>query len=108
MGIANANYGFIMVDTGANGRVSDGGIFSNTLFYKNFQKNKLKIPKPDYILGISEKLPYIFVAYDAFPLSNNLMKLYPHRNLSKEKRIFNNRLSRARRIIENTFGILAS
>jgi len=108
MAIANANYEFIMVDIGSNGRVSDAGVFSNTLFYKNFKENKLKIPEPDYLPGISDKFPYVFVADDAFPLSNNLMKPYPHRNLSKEKRIFNYRLSRARRIIENTFGILAS
>lgn len=59
MGIANANYEFMMVHIGANGRVSDGGIFSNTLFYKNFQESKLKIPEPDYIPGISDKLPYV-------------------------------------------------
>lgn len=76
--------------------------------YENIQENKLKIPEPDYLPGISDKLPYVFVADDAFLFSNYLMKPYPHRNLSKEKRIFNYRLSRARRIIENTFGILAS
>lgn len=108
MAIANANYEFIMVDIGANGRVSDAGVFSNTVFYKNFLEKKLNIPEPDYLPGINEKFPYVFVADDAFPLSNNLMKPYPQRNLSKEKRIFNYRLSRARRIIENTFGILAS
>lgn len=108
MAIANANYEFIMVDIGTNGRVSDAGVFSNTLFYKNFQERKLKIPESDYLPGISDKFPYVFVADDAFPLSNNLMKPYPYRNLSKEKRIFNYRLSRARRIIENIFGILAS
>lgn len=108
MAIANANYEFIMVDIGANGRVSDGGVFSNSSFYKNFQEKKIKIPEPDYLPGFNCKLPYVFVADDAFPLSNNLMKPYPQRNLSRDKRIFNYRLSRARRIIENTFGILAS
>jgi len=44
MAIANADYEFIMVDIGSNGRVSDAGVFSNTLFYKNFQEKKLKIP----------------------------------------------------------------
>jgi len=44
--IANANYEFIMVDIGANGRVSDGGVFSNTVFYKNFLEKKLNIPEP--------------------------------------------------------------
>lgn len=59
--------------------------------------------------GRQKSVPYIMVGDDAFPLSIHMMKPYSgnHAKGSKE-RIFNYRLSRARRISENVFGILAS
>lgn len=53
-------------------------------------------------------MPYVFVGDDAFPLMENLMKPFSKRNLTTEEIIYNYKVSRSRRIIENAFGILAS
>jgi len=105
MGIADADYCFIYADVGCQGRISDGGVFRNTSFYKKLQQNKIEIPVEESLPGKTMKVPYIFVADDVFPLTN-IMK--PFRVFKKKERIFNYRLSRARRIIENTFGIMSS
>ena len=64
---------------------------------------------PDECLKDTETLfPYFFAADDAFPLQRDIIKPYPFRNLGVTKRIFNYRLSRARRVVENAFGILAN
>ena len=52
--------------------------------------------------------PYVFLADDAFGLKTYMMKPYPGSNLQENETIFKYRLSRGRRVIENTFGIAAS
>eukprot|EP00795_Rhopilema_esculentum_P003927 gene3927-15253_t len=55
-----------------------------------------------------EEVPFVFVADNAFPLSNIYMKPYPENGSTDRKRVFNYRLSRFRRVTENAFGILTS
>lgn len=108
MGICDAKYRFLYIDVGANGRISDGGVFRNCSFYRAMCENKLNFPAPSVLPGRDVLMPYVLVADDAFALGTNLMKPYAMRNLTAIQRIFNYRLSRARRMIENTFGILSS
>lgn len=58
--------------------------------------------------GISIEIPYFLLGDDAYPLKINIMKPYSKRGLSKEERIYNYRHIRARRCVENTFGIMVS
>lgn len=69
----------------------------------------MKIPKPVPISNNGENFPYVIVGDEAFPLKTYLLRPYPGKqNVQYDKRIFNYRLSRARRTIENSFGILAN
>lgn len=43
-----------------------------------------------------------------FPLTTHILKPYKKRHLTIEEKIVNYRLPRARRIVENAFGILAA
>ena len=101
MGGCNANYEFILVDVGDTGRNSDLGVLAN-------KTNSLNIPGSEEIPHTGMAFPYVLVADEAFPLKTNIMKPYPQEILQIKERIFNYRLSRARRIIENSFGILAA
>ena len=69
---------------------------------------RMNLPKPGLLPYSSLPCPYVFVADDAFPMTESIMKPYGGRDISLKKRIFNYRLSRARRTVENAFGILAS
>lgn len=108
MAIANANYEFIYCDIGTNGRISDGGVTENTRFMQNLKANKLNLPEPEIVVPGEPPLNYVFVGDEAFAMRHDFLKPYNQRELDYQKRIFNYRLSRARRIIENSFGILAN
>lgn len=109
MAVVNANYEFIMLHVGTNGRVSDGGVFQDSNFYQKLVHGNLNLPDATSIPNENQYvLPYTFIGDQAFPLMANLMKPYPDKHITREEKIFNYRLSRARRVVENAFGILAS
>ena len=105
----NHRYEFTIVDIGAYGSESDGGIFARSNFGKALDEGRLNLPVEEPNLLFTDiKLPYYFVGDGAFKMTRNLMRPCPGHHLQRNKRIFNYRLSRARRCIENAFGILAA
>ncbi|KAK5643399.1 hypothetical protein RI129_007244 [Pyrocoelia pectoralis] len=110
MATCDAHYKFTMVDIGAMGVQSDGGIFAASEIGQRLMNGSLIIPEPQPLPGELEEMPFCFVGDEAFPLKPNLMRPFPggRQELPLCKKIFNYRLSRARRMIENTFGILVA
>lgn len=110
MALVDANYNFHYIDVGTNGRVSDGGVFASSALYKALfsETNNLNLPEDKTLPGRNRPVPHMIVADAAFPLSDKILKPYPFRNMTHDQRIFNYRLSRVRRVVENAFGILAN
>lgn len=108
MAVADHLYRFTLVDIGAYGGNSDGGIFNECEIGTNLNNNGLNLPEEKINLPGSNLKTYIyFVADDAFKLSKNIMKPYSSKDLTYKQKICNYRLSRARRTVESAFGIFS-
>lgn len=109
MALVDSKYNFIFADIGGQGRISDGGIFRNTLLWDMICNNTLNLPPPHPLPGSDFDMPYVFLADGAFALHRHIMKPYPgNHHRDSPERVFNKKLSRSRVIVENTFGILSS
>lgn len=109
MALVDSQYNFLYVNIGCQGRISDGGVFKNSTLCKQIESKALNLPEPSPLSIGRTQIPYFIVADEAFPLSENIMKVYSGiHNKGTKERIFNYRLCRARRVVENAFGILSS
>ena len=108
MGLVDADYRFLWVHVGAEGAASDAGIFNRSSREPDLREGRLGFPPPEPLPNDDHDVPYFFIGDDAFPLRTYLVKPFSHRNLTHDERIFNYRCCRARRVVENAFGILAN
>ncbi|XP_023222917.1 protein ALP1-like [Centruroides sculpturatus] len=108
MAIVRADLSFIYVDAGTNGRQSDSSIWNASNLKKAIDDGKLNFPPDSPLQSGGQPIPYVFVTDEGIGMSSRVMRPYPMKQLTAEKSIFNYRLSRARRVVENAFGVLSS
>lgn len=110
MAVSDANGNFCAVDVGDYGRNSDGSVFKHSSFGRLLANEQLNLPSTSTLPNDegTYEFPYYFVADAAFPLCHRIMRPYPTPGQDMKKRIFNYRLSRARRTVECSFGMLTS
>jgi hypothetical protein len=108
LALVDADYKFMWIDIGANGSTSDCAVFNSSELKDALDDGTLGLLPAEPLPGDDRPMPYFLVGDDAFALSTYMMKPFAHKRQTVDERIFNYRLSRARRIVENAFGILSN
>lgn len=109
MAVVDSEYCFVVIDVGAYGREGDSTVFKESPFGQKLYSEELDLPTPVCLPNATDSpQPFVFVADEAFGLHKNLLRPFPGRGLTERRRTFNYRLSRARRLVECAFGILAN
>ena len=111
MALVDGDYKFLWVDVGSNGASSDAQIYNDCELKEMLDAGDLGVPPAAQLPGADDNdidVPYFFIGDDAFALRTTMMKPYSRRHLDRDELTFNYRLSRARRIVENAFGILVN
>ena len=89
MGVAGLNYEVVYADVGTNGRISDGGVWNKCSLMKSMENGTQNIPDLKPLPFSTEPVPYVLVGDDKFALRPHMLKPFPRRNLTIEKRIYN-------------------
>ena len=106
LALVDADYKFLWVNAGDSGSSSDAQIFNRSKLKRRIENETLGLPPPETLGSGVPNLHYFLLGDDAFALMSWLVKPYSRRQLTREERIANYRISRGRRVVENSFGIL--
>ncbi|XP_074034666.1 uncharacterized protein [Leptinotarsa decemlineata] len=105
--VSDADYKFSVIEIGGKVRQSDG-TFNFSKCNELLTNNRFNMPPPKILPGSKILLPHVLVGDEAYPLKTYLMRPFPSSNLDDSRRIFNERLSRARVTIECAYGIMTN
>ena len=106
--LCDANYKPTWAHVGSPVSESDCGIYNDSPMFQCIQDESIKLPPPEPLPNDTEDTPYFFIGDDVFPLHQHMLKPFSTRYLDNDQLVFNCWLSRARRVVENLFGIMAS
>ena len=91
---------------GASGSSSDAQIFNCSKLKRRIGNGTLGLLPPEPLGPWGPNLHYFLLGEDTFALMPGLVTPYIRRQLTREERIANYRISSGRRVVENSFGIL--
>ncbi|XP_040069805.1 uncharacterized protein LOC120842708 [Ixodes scapularis] len=103
LALVDHRYLFRYISVGTPGRCHDASVYRRSPLAHLLEQNQTAVPR--FIDGT--EIPPLVLCDQAFPLTRNLMKPFPHSlNHPQGKGDFNYALSKARRVVENAFGRL--
>ena len=108
LAVIDAEYKSIYVNVGCNGRASDSGVSNRCSLYQALETGIVMLPPTIPLLCRIQPVPHFFVANNVFAMRQYIMRPCPFKGHPAPNRIFNYQLCRARRTMENVFGITAN
>ena len=85
MAVAGPDYECLYADVGANGRVSDGGVWNKCGLSQAIEDGIISLPPPKCLPNGDTEVPHVFVGDDAFALKPHMMKPYSQNRLSADR-----------------------
>ena len=89
MALVGGDYLFRWVNISGYGSMSDDQIFKESEFKKCLENEQLGFEKPYPLPHDDKRMPNFILGDDVFGIRTFLMKLYGHRELHRDERIYN-------------------
>ena len=107
LAVSAADGAFLYVNVGAPGSNCDSNVYCNSQFFNQLSSGSLNLPSPFFLPQTRISVHNFFLADAAFPGSIRIVKPLPNSKcLSPHDVAYTYRISRGRRIVENSFGRL--